>query len=156
MPTAKEVFEAVKQSALAATGLDESALQIDYEALEKKIVSTLGDRKIATFHINRHLPEGYEDQGHFNVIVVTNGNVVYDMVIGDTYFRHDIFAAVDLNKIQTIDGIYKDAAKREEIPFLSVRLQHGDEAHILLGLNDDQRATALAIGARLSLARYPE
>ncbi len=156
MPTAKEVFESVKKAALAATGLDESALQIDYEALEKKIVSMLGDRSVAMVHINRHLPEGYEDQGHFNVIVVTKGNVVYDMVIGDSYFRHDIFAATDLNKIQTIDGIYKNTEKREEIPFLSVRLQHGDEAHVLLGLDDDQRATALAIGARLSLARHPE
>ena len=156
MPTAKEVFESVKKAALEATGLDERALQIDYEALEKKIVSALGDRKVAMLHINRHLPEGYEDQGHFNVIVVTNGNVVYDMVIGDSYFRHDIFAVADLNKIQTIDGTWKDEEKREEISFLSVRLQHGDEAHILLGLDDDQRATALAIGARLSLARHPE
>ncbi len=156
MPTAKEVFESVKKAALAATGLDERALQIDYDALEKKFVSALGARSLAIFHINRHLPEGYEDQGHFNVIVVTEGNVVYDMVIGDEYFRHDIFAAADLNKIQTIDGIYKDEEKREEIHFMSVRLQHGDEAHILLGLDDAQRETALAIGARLSLARHPE
>ncbi len=156
MPTAKDVFDSIKTAALAATGMDERALQIDYEALEKKVAAALGDRKVAAVHINRHLPEGYEDQGHFNVIVVTNGNVVFDMVIGDAYFRHDIFAAADLNKIQTIDGIYKDTEKREEIPFLSVRLQHGDEAHILLGLNDTERATALAIGARLSLARHPE
>ncbi len=156
MPTAKDVFDSVKKAALAATGPDERALQIDYDALEKKIVSALGNRNIAAFHINRHLPEGYEDQGHFNVVVVTEGHVGYDMVIGDSYFRHDIFAAADLNKIQIIDGIYKDEAKREEIPFLSVRLQHGDEAHILLGLDDEQRATALAIGTRLSLARHPE
>lgn len=156
MPTAQELFEHVKKAALAATGPDERALQIDYNALERKFVSALGGRSIMIFHINRHLPEGYEDQGHFNVIVVTAGNVVYDMVIGDEYFRYDIFAAADLNKIQTIDGIYKDAEKREEIPFLSIRLQHGDEAHILLGLDDAQRETALAIGACLSLARHPE
>ncbi len=156
MPTAKEVFDSIKKAALAATGMDESALQIDYDALEKKIAAALGNRKVEQFHINQYLPEGYEDQGRFNAIVVTGGNVVYDMVIGDNYFRHDIFAARDLNKIQSIDGIYKDQEKREEIPFLSLRLQHGDEAHILLGLDDAQRTTIFAIGARLSLARHPE
>ncbi len=154
--TAKEVFEAVKKAALEATGQDESALQIDYAALEKKIAVTLGDRPIAVFHINRHLPEGYEDQGHFNVIVVTEGNKVFDIVIGDVYYRYDLFAVVDLNKMQTIDGIYKDVEKREEIPFLSLRLQHGDEAHVLLGLDDAQRKNVQAISARLSLARHPE
>jgi len=154
--TAKEVFDKVKAAALAATGPDERALQIDYDALEKKITSTLGTRTVALLHINQYLPEGYEDQGHFNAIAVTEGNVVYDMVIGDQYFRYDLFSAADLTKFQTIDGIYKDEEKREEISFLSLRLQHGDEAHILLGLSDDQRASVLAVGEKLSLARHPE
>ena len=156
MATAKEVFDKVKAAALAATGPDERALQIDYEALEKKITSTLGTRTVALLHINQYLPEGYEDQGHFNAIAVTEGNAVYDMVIGDQYFRYDLFSAADLTKFQAIDGIYKDEEKREEISFLSLRLQHGDEAHILLGLNDDQRASVLAVGEKLSLARHPE
>ncbi len=156
MATAKEVFEKVKEAALGATGPDERALQIDYPALEKKIDAALGTRTIAILHINKYLPEGYEDQGHFNAIAVTESNVVYDMVIGDQYFRYDIFSAADLTKFQTIEGIYKDAEKREEISFLSVRLQHGDEAHILLGLDDAQRASALAIGEKLSSVRHPE
>ena len=156
MATATEVFEQVKAAALAATGADERALQIDYEALEKKMSAALGPRTVALLHINQYLPEGYEDQGHFNAIAVTEGNVVYDMVIGDQYFRYDVFSAADLNKFQSIDGIYKDEEKREEISFLSLRLQHGDEAHILLGLDDDQRASILAIADKLSLARHPE
>ncbi len=155
MATAKEVFGKVKEAALAATGPDERALQIDYEALERKITSALGPRTIALLHINQYLPEGYEDQGHFNAIGVTEGNVVYDMVIGDQYFRYDVFSAADLTKFQIIDGLYKDEEKREEIPFLSLRLQHGDEAHILLGLKDDQRASVLAISEKVSSARYP-
>ncbi len=156
MATAKEVFEQVRTAALAATGPDERALQIDYPALEKKIDAALGTRTIAILHINQYLPEGYEDQGHFNAVAVTEGNVVYDMVIGDQYFRYDMFSAADLTKFQAIDGIYKDEEKREEISFLSLRLQHGDEAHILLGLDDAQRASALAIGEKLSSARHPE
>ena len=155
MATAEEVFEKMKEAALAATGPDERALQIDYEALEKKMALALGDRTIAYFHINQYLPEGYEDQGHFNAIAVTEGNVVYDMVIGDQYFRYDMFSAADLTKFQTIDGLYKDDEKREEISFLSLRLQHGDEAHILLGLDEAQRASVLAIATRLASARYP-
>ncbi len=156
MLTAKDVFEKVKEAALAATSVDERALQIDYDALSHKIGAAIGDRKVALLHINQYLPEGYEDQGHFNAVAVTAGNVLYDMVIGDQYFRYDIFSASDLNKIQSIDGIYKDEEKREEIPFLSLRLQHGDEAHILLALTDEQRANVLAVGDRISLARHPE
>lgn len=156
MATATEVFEKVKAAALAATGPDERALQIDYEALEKKMSAALGTRTVALLHVNQHLPEGYEDQGHFNVVAVTEGNMVYDMVIGDQYFRYDVFSATDLTKFQSIDGIYKDEEKREEISFLSLRLQHGDEAHILLGLDDDQRASILAVAEKLALARHPE
>lgn len=155
MATAKEVFEHVKTAALAATGPDERALQIDYDALENKMVAALGNRTIALFHVNQYLPEGYEDQGRFNAIAVTEGNVVYDMVLGDQYFRYDVFAAADLTKFQSIDGLYKDEEKREEVSFLSLRLQHGDEAHILLGLDEAQRASVLAVAEKLSSARYP-
>ena len=156
MLTAKDVYEKLREAALAATGVDERALQIDYDALSKKVEAALGDRKVALLHINQYLPEGYEDQGHFNALAATAGNVVFDMVIGDQYFRYDIFSAADLTKIQSIDGIYKDEEKREEIPFLSLRLQHGDEAHILLALNEDQRANVLDFGARISSSRHPE
>ena len=47
MATAKEVFEKVKAAALAATGSDERALQIDYEALEQKMTAVLGNRNDA-------------------------------------------------------------------------------------------------------------
>ena len=156
MLTAKDVFEKVKEAALAATGVDERALQIDYNALANKVEGVIGSRKIALLHINQYLPEGYENQGHFNALAVTRGHIMYDMVIGDQYFRYDIFSASDLNKTQSIDGIYKDNEKREEIPFLSLRLQHGDEAHILLALTEEERASVRAFGEHIFLARYPE
>ncbi len=78
------------------------------------------------------------------------------MVIGDSYFRYDIFSVGDLDKIQSIDGIYKDDEKREEIPFLSLRLMHGNEAHILLALNDEQRQGVLALAESVTSARHPE
>ena len=156
MLTAKEIFEKVREVALASTGPDERGLQMDYSALEQKIGTALGDRKGALLHINQHLPEGYEDQGYFNVLVFTAGKVLYDMVIGDRYFRYDVFSAVDLDKVQIIDAVWDNKEKRQEEPFLSLRLMHGDEAHILLALNDDQRKSVLAFTESIATSRHPE
>ncbi len=156
MLTAKDVFEQTRAAALAATDQDEKPLQIDYPALEGKIERALAGRTIELFHINKFLPEGYEDQGRFNAIVITGGNVVFDMVIGDSYYRYDVFSCCDLDKIQLIDGTWDNKEKRTEDSFLSLRLMHGDEAHILLALSDDQREPVLAIADKISQGRHPE
>ena len=156
MLTAKDVFEQTREVALRATGPDERALQIDYSALEKKIELALAGRKIHLLHVNEFLPEGYEDQGRFNVVAMTSGNVLFDMVIGDSYFRYDIFSCCDLDKIQLIDGTWDNKDKRTEESFLSLRLMHGDEAHILLALNDGQRPGVLSFAEKISHGRHPE
>jgi hypothetical protein len=104
--TAKDVFEKTRDAALAATDQDEKPLQVDYSALEGKMERALAGRMIELLHINKFLPEGYEDQGRFNIIVMTSGNVLFDMVIGDSYFRYDVFSCCDLDKIQLIDGTW--------------------------------------------------
>lgn len=156
MLTAKDVFEKTREAALRATGPDERALQIDYPALENKIERALAGRKIHLLHINEFLPEGYEDQGRFNLMAMTTGNVLFDMVIGDSYFRYDIFSCCDLDKIQLIDGTWDNKEKRTEESFLSLRLMHGDEAHILLALNEDQRSPVLSFAEEVALGRHPE
>ncbi|MGE3153499.1 MAG: hypothetical protein AB7G48_07100 [Nitrospiraceae bacterium] len=154
--TANDVFERVKDAAVAATGPDEKALQIDYEALRKNVQAALGDRKVAHFHINKFLPEGYEDQGRFNVLALTAGGVVFDMVIGDSYFRYDIVSVGQLDKVQVIDALWNNREKRQEDPFLSLRLMHGEEAHLLLALEDAERKTLLNFAAAVTSARNPE
>jgi hypothetical protein len=154
--TAKDVFEQTRDAALAATDQDEKPLQIDYSALEGKIERALAGRKIALLHINKFLPEGYEDQGRFNLIVMTGGNVLFDMVVGDSYFRYDVFSCCDLDKIQLIDGTWDNKENRTQDAFLSLRLMHGDEAHILLALSDDQREPVMAIADKISQSRHPE
>lgn len=156
MLTAKDVFEKTREAALGATDQDEKSLQIDYQALEGKIERALAGRTIELLHVNKFLPEGYEDQGRFNVIVMTSGNVVFDIVIGDSYYRYDVFSCCDLDKIQLIDGTWDNKEKRTEESFLSLRLMHGDEAHILLALSDDQREPVLAIADKISQGRHPE
>ena len=154
--SADEVFEKVQTAAAAATSPDEQALQIDYPALKEKIKAALGDRKVARMHLNKFLPEGYEDQGRFNTVLLTSGNVVFDMVIGDSYFRYDVVSAADLDKVQVIDAVWENREKRQEEPFLSLRLMHGEEVHLLLALNEEERGSVLAMAAAVSQVRNPE
>ena len=154
--TAAQVFERARDAAAEATGPDEQALQIDYDALKVNIHAALGDRKVALMHVNKFLPEGYEEQGRFNVLLLTNGKVIFDMVIGDSYFRYDIVSVGELDKAQVVDAVWENKEKRQEEPFLSLRLMHGEEAHLLLALNDDERKSLLAFAKAVTDARNPE
>ncbi|HET9961078.1 MAG TPA: hypothetical protein VFQ34_01965 [Nitrospiraceae bacterium] len=154
--SADEIFVKIQDAAAAATGPDEKALQIDYEALKQKIRAALGDRKVARCHINKFLPEGYEEQGRFNAIFLTAGNVILDMVIGDSYFRYDILSVGQLDKVQVIDALWDNREKRREEPFLSLRLMHAEETHLLLALDDEERASVLGFTSAITAARNPE
>ena len=154
--SADDVFSKVEASAVAATGPDEKALQIDYSALKANIRAALGDRKVALCHVNKFLPEGYEDQGRLNLVLLTAGNVVFDIVIGDSYFRYDVVSVGQLDKVQLIDAMWDNREKRREEPFLSLRLMHGEEAHLLLALDDDERASLLKFASAVTAARNPE
>jgi hypothetical protein len=154
--SADEVYQRAEDAAAAATSPDEKALQIDYQALKEKFRAALGDRKVALCHINKFLPEGYEDQGRFNLVLLTAGNVVFDMVIGDSYFRYDVVSVGQLDKVQVIDAMWDNKEKRREEPFLSLRLMHGEEAHLLLALEDEERASLLKFAGAVSAARNPE
>jgi hypothetical protein len=154
--SADEIFTKIQDAAAAATGPDEKALQIDYEELKQKIRAALGDRKVARCHINKFLPEGYEEQGRFNAVLLTAGNVIFDMVIGDSYFRYDIVSVGQLDKVQVIDALWDNREKRREEPFLSLRLMHADETHLLLALDEEERASVLGFTGAVTAARNPE
>jgi hypothetical protein len=154
--SAEEVFEKTQAAAVAATAPDEKALQIDYSGLRDKIRAALADRKVSLCHINKFLPEGYEEQGRFNVLLLTAGNVFFDMVIGDSYFRYDVVSVAQLDKVQVIDAMWDNKEKRREEPFLSLRLMHGEEAHLLLALDEEERASLLAFAKAVAAARNPE
>ncbi|HJU06081.1 MAG TPA: hypothetical protein VJ692_13100 [Nitrospiraceae bacterium] len=154
--SATDVFKQIEAAAVGATGPDEKALQLDYAALQAQVEAALGDRKIAFFHVNRFLPEGYEEQGRFNALALTAGKVLYDMVIGDSYFRYDVVSVGHLDKVQVIDAVWENREKRQEEPFLSLRLMHADETHLLLALNDDERKSLLRFAEGVTSARNPE
>lgn len=154
--SADDVFEQAKNAAAAATNQDEKPLQIDYEALQLKFRAALGDRKVARCHINKFLPEGYEDQGRFNLMLLTVGNVIFDIVIGDSYFRYDVVSVGQLDKVQVIDAMWDNREKRQEEPFLSLRLMHAEETHLLLALGDNERKSLLEFASAVSAVRNPE
>ncbi len=154
--SADEIFSRAQATAVTATGPDEKALQIDYQALKTKIRAALGDRKVALCHVNKFLPEGYEDQGRFNLVLLTVGHVLFDIVIGDSYFRYDVVSVGQLDKVQVIDAMWDNREKRREEPFLSLRLMHGEEVHLLLALDDEERKSLLAFAGAVTAARNPE
>ena len=154
--SADAVYQRAEDAAAAATSPDEKALQIDYQALKEKFRAALGDRKVALCHINKFLPEGYEDQGRFNLVLLTAGNVVFDIVIGDSYFRYDVVSVGQLDKVQVIDAMWDNKEKRREEPFLSLRLMHGEETHLLLALDDEERASLLKFASAVTMVRNPE
>ncbi|HXV67768.1 MAG TPA: hypothetical protein VD738_02505 [Nitrospira sp.] len=154
--SADDIVSKAEAAAVAATGPDEKALQIDYQALKEKIRAALGDRKVALCHVNRFLPEGYEDQGRFNLVLLTAGHVLFDIVIGDSYFRYDVVSVAQLDKVQVIDAMWDNREKRREEPFLSLRLMHGEETHLLLALDDEERKSLLAFASAVTAARNPE
>ncbi len=154
--SADEIFEQTRNAAAAATGLDEKAMQIDYPALKEKIRAALGDRKVAFCHINKFLPEGYEDQGRFNLVLLTAGNVLFDMVIGDSYFRYDVVSVGQLDKVQLIDAMWDNKEKRREEPFLSLRLMHAEEAIYYWRSKTMSGSCLLAFASAVAAARNPE
>jgi len=77
-------------------------------------------------------------------------------VIGDSYFRYDVVSLSDLDKVQVSDAVWENKEKRQEEPFLSLRLMHGDETHLLLALNDEDRKSLHAFADAVITARHPE
>jgi hypothetical protein len=154
--SADEIFDRTREAAVAATGPDERSLQIDYDGLKEKIRAALGDRKVSRCHVNKFLPEGYEDQGRLNLVLLTAGNVLFDIVIGDQYFRYDVVSVGQLDKVQVIDAVWDNREKRREEPFLSLRLMHGEETHLLLALDEEERRSLLGFASAVAAVRNPE
>jgi len=52
--------------------------------------------------------------------------------------------------------VWENREKRREEPFLSLRLMHADETHLLLAMDNDERQSLLSFAEALSNARHPE
>jgi aminoglycoside phosphotransferase family enzyme len=129
-------------------------ISLDY--IVEQVRDLLKKRTIKAFHVNKHIPSGYEDQGAFNVLIVTRGHTLFDCVVGEEYFRYDAVAITAIDKFQVIDGMWENKETSKSEAFLSLRLSHGDESHIALALEDNERASVKAVSELVLSIRNPE
>jgi len=129
-------------------------ISLDY--VVEQVRDLLKKRTMKAFHANKHIPQGYEDQGAFNLLIVTTGNTLFDCVVGEEYFRYDAIAVKDIEKFQVIDGMWENKESKKSEPFISLRLSHGDESHIALALEDGDRPSLKALADLVLSIRNPE
>lgn len=133
----------------------------DYKDLSLDFViehvrDTIKKRTVKAFHVNKHIPQGYEDQGAFNLLIVTAGNHLFDCVVGEEYFRYDAVAVKALDKVQVMDGQWENKETNKTETFLSLRLSHSDESHVALALADGERSSLKALTDVILSVRNPE
>src|SRR5437867_10616703 len=121
-------------SRLTAVLKDKYYGDIPLDVVVEHVREALKGRTIKAFHVNKHIPQGYEDQGAFNLLIVTAGHHLFDCVIGEEYFRYDTVAIKAIDKCQVTDGQRENKEPNKTEHCLSLRLSHGDESHSALAL----------------------
>jgi hypothetical protein len=133
---------------------DYNDISLDY--VVEQVRATLKKRPMKAFHVNKHIPNGYEDQGAFNLIIMTAGHTLFDCVVGEEYFRYDAMDVKEIEKVQVIDGMWENKESKKSEPFLSLRLSSGDESHIALALEDHERPSLKNLADLVLSVRNPE
>ena len=135
---------------------DKNYRDIPLDVVVEHVREAIKGRTIKAFHVNQHIPNGYEDQGAFNLLIVTAGHHLFDCVVGEEYFRYDAVALQALDKFQVIDGQWENKETNKTEKFLSLRLSHGDESHVALALDDAERPSLKAFADTILSIRNPE
>ena len=76
---------------------DKNYRDIPLDFVVDHVREAIKGRAIKAFHVNKHIPNGYEDQGAFNLLIVTAGNHLFDCVVGEEYFRYEDRKSTRLN-----------------------------------------------------------
>jgi hypothetical protein len=129
---------------------------ISLDFVVEHVRDTLKKRTVKAYHVNKHIPQGYEDQGAFNLLIVTAGNHLFDCVVGEEYFRYDAVAVTAIDKVQVMDGQWENKETNKTETFLSLRLSHSDESHVALALEDGERPSIKALTDVILSIRNPE
>jgi hypothetical protein len=135
---------------------DKNYRDINLDFVVEHVREATKGRAIKAFHVNKHIPKGYEDQGAFNLLIVTAGHHLFDCVVGEEYFRYDAVALRAIDKFQVIDGQWENKETNKTEQFLSLRLSQGDESHIALALDDAERPSLKALADTILAVRNPE
>ncbi len=129
---------------------------ISLDFVVEHVRDTIKKRTVKAYHVNKHIPQGYEDQGAFNLLIVTAGNHLFDCVVGEEYFRYDAVAVKAIDKVQVMDGQWENKETNKTETFLSLRLSHSDESHVALALEDSERPSIKALTDVILSIRNPE
>jgi len=129
---------------------------ISLDFVVEHVRDTIKKRTVKAYHVNKHIPQGYEDQGAFNVLIVTAGNHLFDCVVGEEYFRYDAVAVKAIDKVQVMDGQWENKETNKTETFLSLRLSHSDESHVALALEDSERPSIKSLADVILSIRNPE
>jgi hypothetical protein len=129
-------------------------IPLDY--VIEQVRDVMKKRTIKAFHVNKHIPNGYEDQGAFNLLLITGGDTLFDCVVGEEYFRYDAVGLKEIEKFQVIDGVWENKESKKTEAFLSLRLSHGEESHIALALEDADRPSLKGLADLVLSIRNPE
>ena len=129
-------------------------IQLDF--VVEHVRDIIKKRTVKAYHVNKHIPQGYEDQGAFNLLIVTAGNHLFDCVVGEEYFRYDAVAVKAIDKVQVMDGQWENKETNKTETFLSLRLSHSDESHVALALEDSERPSIKALTDVILSVRNPE
>ena len=135
---------------------DKNYRDIPLDFVVDHVREAIKGRAIKAFHVNQHIPNGYEEQGAFNLLIVTAGNHLFDCVVGEEYFRYDSVASQAIDKFQVIDGQWESKETNKTEEFLSLRLSHGDESHIALAMDTAERHSLTALSDTILAIRNPE
>lgn len=129
---------------------------IPLDFVVEQVRDIIKKRTVKAYHVNKHIPQGYEDQGAFNLLIVTAGNHLFDCVVGEEYFRYDAVAVTAIDKVQVMDGQWENKETNKTETFLSLRLSHSDESHVALALEDSERPSIKALTDVILSVRNPE
>ena len=135
---------------------DKNYRDIPLDFVVEHVREAVKGRTIKAFHVNEHIPNGYEDQGAFNLLIVTAGNHLFDCVVVEEYFRYDAVVIKAIDKVQVIDWQWENKETNKTEQLLSLRLSHGDESHIALSLDDAERPSLKALADTILTVRNPE
>ena len=94
---------------------DYNDISLDY--VVEQVRATLKKRLMKAFHVNKHIPNGYEDQGAFNLIIMTAGHTLFDCVVGEEYFRYDAINVKEIERFRSLTECGKTRSQKSRNRF---------------------------------------
>ena len=114
---------------------------LDPDQVQSSVKEAIGDRQIAAFFITTAQFEGYEKEGIFHAVAITEDNRLYDLVFGHNYFRFDYVALASVWRVFSRSStVLREASS---VPMLLLFLDHRESQTVLAVEGDEARLKEL-------------